>query len=383
MSQSVTTVPREGRALWVSRFDFRTADDIRRVVAQAADAHFNQIWMQVRGAADAFYQSALEPWDERLTGTLGGVPNWDPLGLMVSEAHRAGLEVQAWINVYPAWQGTTPPPNGVTPTPLMEEFTRLYGDQWRQWDQQNGPMPLSEGYVYASPGHWAVSERIAAVVRDLLSKYYIDGVHLDHVRYASSNYSWDPVSLARLAAAQVLEPALNRVAWQRRQISELVARLHELIRVVKPGLVLSAAVWPVYKDIWEWWPNNDGYSAYCQDSVGWLHAGICDVIAPMLYGSILNPNQDYFRLVVEEYARLAPGLQVYAGISAETIDAAEIGQRIDIVRTAGLPGQALFSARLLDRVNAWEVLRQGPYAEPALIPRAQSAVPPEFRAAGL
>ncbi len=381
MPHTATTVPLEGRALWVSRFDFRTADDIRRVVAQAADAHFNQIWMQVRGAAAAFYPSALEPWDERLTGALGGIPNWDPLGLMVQEAHRAGLEVQAWINVYPAWQGAAPPPDGVTPTPMMVEFTRLYGDQWRQWDQANGPMPLSDGYVYASPGHWAVNERVAAVVRDLLTRYYLDGIHLDHVRYASSNYSWDPVSLARLATAQALEPDLTRVAWQRRQISELVARLHELIRVVKPGLVLSAAVWPVYQDIWEWWPSNDGYSAYCQDSVGWLQAGICDVIAPMLYGSILNPNQDYFRQVVAEYARVAAGLQVYAGISAEGITASEMGQRIDIVRTAGLPGQAIFSARLLDRIDAWSMLRQGPYAEPARIPRAQSAVPPRFRAA--
>lgn len=127
---------------------------------------------------------------------------------------------------------------------------------------------------------------------------------------------------------------------------------------MKPGLVLSAAVWPVYQDIWEWWPSNDGYSAYCQDSVGWLQAGICDVIAPMLYGSILNPNQDYFRQVVAEYARVAAGLQVYAGISAEGITASEMGQRIDIVRTAGLPGQAIFSARLLDRIDAWSMLRQ-------------------------
>ncbi len=378
MTHTVTTVPAEGRALWVSRFDFRTADDVRRVVGQAAHAHFNQIWMQVRATADAFYQSALEPWDERLTGTLGGVPDWDPLGLVVNEAHHAGLEAHAWLNVYPAWQGTSLPPDGVTPTPMIVEFTRLYGDQWRQWDQDGRPMPLSEGYVYASPGHWAVSERVAAVVRDILANYYVDGIHLDHVRYASSNYSWDPISLARLATAQALDSELNRAAWQRNQISELVGRLHEVIRRVKPGLVLSAAVWPVYKDIWDWWPNNDGYSAYCQDSIGWLQAGICDVIAPMLYGSILDPNPEYFRLVVEEYARLAPGLQVYAGISAENLDAAEIVRRIDVVRTAGLPGQGLFSSRLLDRINAWDALRQGPYATPARIPRALSAVPPEY-----
>ena len=116
----------EGRALWVSRFDFRTADDIRRLIDKATSANFNQIWLQVRSAATAFYRSALEPWDERLTGRIGGAPDWDPLGLTIQTAHQAGLEVHTWLNVYPAWQGATLPPSDVTPKPMFTQFTELY-----------------------------------------------------------------------------------------------------------------------------------------------------------------------------------------------------------------------------------------------------------------
>ena len=367
----------EGRGLWVSRFDFRSADDIRRVVDKAATANFNQVWLQVRPAATAFYRSALEPWDERLTGRLGGVPDWDPLALTIQVAHQAGLEVHAWINAYPAWQGATLPPADVTPTPMITQFNNLYGDQWKQWRRENGAMGLSTSYLYGSPGHWAVAERVVQVCRDLLLHYYLDGLHLDHVRYASSLYSWDPVSQARYATDRALEPGLTQPEWQRRQVTALVAAVHRLVAELKPGLILSAAVWPVCRReaSWTWWPTTDGYSAYCQDSVGWLRQGVIDTIAPMLYGSVLGPaiNAAYFEQVVQAYAAETEGLSVYAGIGAEAIDAAEICRRIDTVRAAGLPGQALFRAALLDPINAWDALRQGPYQSATFVPRPQSA----------
>ena len=100
-----------------------------------------------------------------------------------------------------------------------------------------------------------------------------------------------------------------------------------------------------------------------------------DMIAPMLYGSILGPaaNTAYFEQVVQAYAAQAESTHVYAGIGAEVIDAAEICRRIDIARTAGLPGQAIFRAALLDPINGWEALRQGPYQTAAFVPRPLSA----------
>src|SRR5215813_11297783 len=44
----------EGRALWVNRFEYESADDIARIMERAAAANFNLVYFQVRGAADAF-----------------------------------------------------------------------------------------------------------------------------------------------------------------------------------------------------------------------------------------------------------------------------------------------------------------------------------------
>ncbi|MDH4207407.1 MAG: hypothetical protein OEV76_00880, partial [Anaerolineae bacterium] len=66
----------EGRALWVPRWSYKTAADVRTIVRNAAGANFNILLFQVRGNGDAYYSSVYEPWADRLTGTLGRYPGW-------------------------------------------------------------------------------------------------------------------------------------------------------------------------------------------------------------------------------------------------------------------------------------------------------------------
>jgi hypothetical protein len=179
-------IPLEARALWVSRYDYATLEDVQEIVEQAAYANFNIIFFQARAQADAYYHSNYEPWAERLTGTLGQDPGWDPLATAVELAHAAGLELHAWINVYPAWLGESPPPS-TTPEHMYNLFNELYGDEWIQWNDQDQPMQLNTYYLWASPGHEAVSEHIVQVCEDIAANYNVDGLHLDNIRYAVLN----------------------------------------------------------------------------------------------------------------------------------------------------------------------------------------------------
>lgn len=60
----------------------------------------NVIIFQVRPECDALYESKLEPWSRFLTGTQGVAPSpyWDPLKWMITECHKRGMELHAWIN---------------------------------------------------------------------------------------------------------------------------------------------------------------------------------------------------------------------------------------------------------------------------------------------
>ena len=357
----------EGRAIWVPRWSYKTAADVRTIVNKAASANFNIILFQVRGNGDAYYSSVYEPWSNRLTGSLGRHPGWDPLALAIQEAHAAGLELHAYVNVYPSWLGVSPPGNSA-PRQMYLSFNSQFGNQWVQWDRNGNPMGLNEHYLAANPGHPAVMEHFVAVCRDIVLNYEVDGLHLDYVRYSGPHYSYDPVS-ERLYQEQ---GGGDRGDWQRAQVSELVGRVYDEVLPLRPGIALSAAVWPIYKDKWGWVTYGSttyaGFGGFFQDSRGWLEAGTMDFIAPMLYGTAVMNSRDRYNTLVQDFMEESYGRHVYAGIHADYGSFSEIEARINMARRAGCQGQAIFAYSVVDSKGYWDEFRRGPYAQPAEVP---------------
>src|ERR1044072_4655950 len=85
----------EVRALWVVRTTLTSPDKIHQLVNAAADNGFNTLIVQVRGRGDAYYNSRVEP---RAAELKDQPASFDPLALTITEAHRRGLKVHAWIN---------------------------------------------------------------------------------------------------------------------------------------------------------------------------------------------------------------------------------------------------------------------------------------------
>jgi uncharacterized lipoprotein YddW (UPF0748 family) len=357
----------EARALWVPRWSYKTQADVRTIVARAASANFNILLFQVRGQADSYYSSVYEPWADRLTGTLGRYPGWDPLRVAIDEAHAAGLQLHAYVNIYPSWLGVTPPANAV-PQHIYRRFSSLYGNEWVQWDRNRSPVGLNAHYLAANPGHPAVTDHIVAVCRDLVLNYEVDGLHLDYVRYSGPHFSYDPVSEQGLRESEVGD----RAEWQRGQVTELVRRVYDEVVPLRPNLAVSAAVWPIYKDRWNWvtYGNTtyEGYNGFFQDSQGWLRMGKMDFIAPMLYGTAVKDSRDRFRTLIQDFMSESHGRDVYAGIHADYDSFAEIQARIEMARQAGSRGQAIFAYSVVNQRGYWDEFRNGPYARPARVP---------------
>ena len=75
--------------------------ELRALLDRAVALHLNAVVFQIRPAADALYDSPIEPWSEYLSGQQGEAPNpyYDPLAFAVEEAHKRGLELHAWISM--------------------------------------------------------------------------------------------------------------------------------------------------------------------------------------------------------------------------------------------------------------------------------------------
>jgi uncharacterized lipoprotein YddW (UPF0748 family) len=340
---------------------------LAHIVNRAADANFNAILFQVRGTADAFYESNLEPWSARLNSSdqLGFDPGWDPLSTMITYAHAAGLQVHAYINIYPTWYGTTPPPSDTEPVHPFWTWSAAYTwDDWRVWHRYDGVMLLNPGYLYASPGAWPVADHIVSVATDIVSRYDLDGLHLDYIRYPGVDYSCDPFSLVY---GSCFGPGW--ADWQRQQVSNLVERIYDAI---PPGELLSAAVWPVYQSVPQC-PSTIGRDVFYQDSQGWLQAGIIDGVMPMIYPAKYDADpwtRECFSALVYDYQSNSNGRYIVAGIGGGYDDFGEIAERIAISRAAGTAGHAIFSYSSLENNYYWSNFTApgGPHEEPALPP---------------
>jgi len=396
----------EVRALWVTRFDWTywnyygepaQKPVIDRIVNDAARAGFNMILFQVRGVADAYYQPGPEPWAQRVSGSsLGTAPNpyWDPLAYFVQKAHAKGLQLHAYINVYPVWDNCSVAPPHTAPEHFYWKLINEYGTtsgklKGLQWDTASNVN--CSGYLRATPASVYADDQYLEVARYLANNYDIDGLHLDHIRYAGANTSCDPVSLSAAGVPCFQTPSgyASYAAWQRAQVNGTVYKFYQMISQEHPDLMLSAAVWPTYVDYWGW-GYSEGYSDYYQDSQAWIKDDYIDALMPMAYSSTdgnVDPNTQNFRLerwktLMTNFQQNSGGRFIIAGLGSEhyyTYNAfAGIVERINAARQLGTIGHAIFSYGGLDDPNQdgnpdndpdyFQMLADGPYAQPAIVP---------------
>jgi len=354
----------EVRAVWVVRFTMTSEEAVRAMVDDAERNGINTLIVQVRGRADAFYTSSIEPRGESVRES----EPFDPLELVVREAHARGMAVHAWVNTHLVWGPAALPesqehilnahPDWLSvPRALGRElvavdpFQPRFVDRLIQYAKEN---PSTVEGVYTSPSHPAVQDRVHAVWLDLAVRYDLDGIHFDYIRFPSAEYDYSIGALERfrLWARGVLPPMrweqLDQAyesdlyafvdgeadLWgdfRREHVTRLVERIHRDVKTIKPRLTISAAVIAdadlAYNDRFQEWPS-------------WLERGIVDIAVPMAY----TPDSERFRSLVRT-ARSAAGHpdRVWAGIGAymNTVEST-IGM-IDIARTEDAGGVVLFS----------------------------------------
>jgi uncharacterized lipoprotein YddW (UPF0748 family) len=394
--------PREFRAAWVatvanidwpSRKGLSAPEqqaEIRQLLDVAVDLKLNAIILQVRTSADAFYESALEPWSEYLSGTQGQSPGYDPLALWIAEAHQRGLELHAWLNPFRARQSqasSAPSPKHLSQT--QPSWVKRYGDQ--QW---------------MDPGEPDAAAHTLAVCQDLLQRYAVDGLHIDDYFYPYPVN--DPVSKQELdfpdepSWQRYLQGAgqLTRADWRRQNVDQLVQRIHQTVRTTKPWVRFGISPFGLGKPSWRP-PGITGFSQYDKlyaDAERWLSAGWLDYFVPQLYWPIAQKPQAFGTLLDYWQAQNPLGRHLWPGLftsrvlalsrsgnnKTESWPVTELLEQIALIRErreqrdqrssnrqrTASSGHAHFSMVALsqNRRGLADALKVGPYAQAALVP---------------
>ncbi|MBN2001595.1 family 10 glycosylhydrolase [candidate division KSB1 bacterium] len=316
--------PQQTRALWVTRWDYSTPEDLKQIVHNAAALRFNVLLLQVRGNGTVFYNSEYEPWAEEFQMQN---PGWDPLQFAIEQGHANGMQVHAWINVFPAWRGSKPP--------NTEHQLFLDHQDWLVVDVFGRRQNLNSHYVWLAPTNPHVKDYLLNICAELYQNYKIDGLHLDYIRYPGTAYSYDTVSIEFFKTEYGTYPEKKPqewIAWRRAAITDFLITLSQNIKGYNPKLVLSASVLGDY---------DHGLRIYLQDSHEWLARGIVDAIFPMTYSA----NALLFESHLVEHKNNDHGRHVYPGIYARNID--QLRTQMEIVRRHHFKGLSVFAYGLL------------------------------------
>ena len=178
LAGAVSTAERPVDYLWVLRNSLVDPDDIPQVIERARAMGVRGLLVQVVGRGDAWYRSDLLPRAEAL-----GNGSRDPLGELLPLAHAAGLEVHAWVNCCLVWSGPRRPRSPRHVLNAHPEWIARLSDgrsMARLTPRQLDRMQV-EG-VFLAPAHPGVRQHLAGVVKELVLRYPVDGVHLDYIR---------------------------------------------------------------------------------------------------------------------------------------------------------------------------------------------------------
>ena len=331
-------VVRETRAMWVAPDSFSNREGADRVVSRAARARLNVL------IPDIFVRSRFAARSELLPDSMQAKGDFDPLGYLLKEAHKAGLEVHPW-------------------------FCVTYRDErFRRWFEKKHGVNIDivgrEGEIEKLPADVhrdAYRDFIVKLMVGVARDYDVDGIHLDYIRSMAKCYC----DRCRTEFADRFGKSLadagkeDWIKWQRSAIGDIVHRTAEGVAAVRKDAMMSAAVFS----------NMSGGAIQGQDPAGWARKGWIDVVIPMDYAMetlVVRANERQFLDALGDDSKLISGLSLYKRTGGRAVprEADHVREQIELVRQMGIHGYCLFCDKYLSDEDI-EMLRTDLNAENA------------------
>lgn len=322
-----------------------------RILDHLAAAHFNVVLFQTRLRGDVLYPSAIEPWSSVLTGSVSS-PGYDPLDFMIKECHKRGMECHAWMVSIPL--GTT-------------SHVRALGKRSIANSRPDMCKQLF-GEYYLDPGHPETAPYILSLVKEVVSKYDIDGIHLDYIRYPDKADNFPDKNTYKKSGSE-----LPLKEWRRENINRIVYDIYDWVKKTNPRVKISSATLGRYISLNEApTPGWTSFETVYQDPKEWMKQGKHDFIVPMMYA-----KDNYFYPYIYNWQSVSNGRPVIPGLAVYQMERREkdwplrdITNQIEFTRITSIGGQGYYRAGnlLQNEKGIWNYLIDQAYTSPALLP---------------
>ncbi len=286
------------RAVWLSYIELAQmlaldeegfCESVGEAFDEVAELGCNTVYVHVRSHADACYDSQLFVVSRYCTGG-----EYDPLEIMVSEAHERGLAIHAWVN------------------PLRcddeEGMERMEGTEIYEWyknmDSYDEYLVECDGVYWLNPGRSEVRALIAEGAREIAIGYEVDGINIDDYFYPTTDVEFYERTYAREGGGLTLEQ------WRLDSCSQMVAQMYEAIKSVDERILFGVSPQGNLE-------NN--YTYMYADVERWCcEEGYLDYIVPQIYFGYENEScpfletlEEWAEIVTNDDVSLICGIGVY------------------------------------------------------------------------
>lgn len=295
------------QAIWLSQFDLspimteqgrqREQTDYEKRITQALrhikENGLNTVFVQVRPNGDSLYPSELFPASPYAVGQAGASFAYDPFAILLEIAHKEGLSVHAWINPLRLFR------NEIL-VGLDEQFAHV------RWCRENGDRAVSvDGVWYLNPAYGEVRDLVARGVREILSTYPVDGIHMDDYFYPTTAKNFDQISYERYRRDGGTLPLGD---FRRNAVNGLVSLLYETVHSEPGNRVFGIS------------PSGNierNYNELYADTSHWCaNTGYVDYLCPQVYFGLQHETHD-FRSVCLDFDRMiqTDGIKLFVGMT--------------------------------------------------------------------
>ncbi|NJO74787.1 MAG: family 10 glycosylhydrolase [Leptolyngbyaceae cyanobacterium RM1_406_9] len=340
----------EIRAMWLDRGTIVRAGSRRgleQIFDRLAAAGINTVFFETVNAGYPIYPSDVAPQQNPLTR------HWDPLAEAVDLAHERDIELHAWVWAFAA--GNRPHNTLVNlPADYPGPVISAHPD-WANYDNRGNMFPPGQGKPFLDPANPAVRRYLLRLFDEIVTRYDVDGLQLDYIRYpfqdpsAGRSYGYGIAARQQFQRLTGVDPVeispSDRQLWQQwtdfrtDQINSFVAETARQMRQRNPDLILSAAVFSM--------SEHERIQKIQQNWEVWARRGDVDLIVPMSYAMDTNRLQRLAGPWLESDAELG-SILVLPGIRLLNLPEPAALDQIQALRDLPAGGYSLFAVENLN-----------------------------------
>lgn len=337
----------ELRGVW-HRLTEKNPEELIKTLDRLKEGHFNAIFPET-------WYHGMTIYPSEVVDQLPQFKGWDPMKVLVEEGKKRGIEVHPWMECF--FVG------------VDEKHSLEYYKDWLAVNREGKIISeLEEGYIYLCPSREESRQLVLNVYKELVSKYDIDGLQLDYVRYPRSKpyekgycycehcqeefkkkYGVNPLDITPTNNPEMWEKWRK---WREDNITTFVEKTVKELKAIKKDLEISAAVFPEYEQ---------SLNEIMQNWKLWIDKGWLDFVCPMIY----SDDIEWVDKMSKEFIEKAKVIPVAPGIAPfMKIPPNNIMYQIIALRKNGAAGVVMFALHSVtdDLINA---LKKGPFREVA------------------